>query len=78
MSWEHLYVALSRVRVRDDIRILLKLNDRTTMSYVKGLTKNRDIKNFFQGYNYPQGVQTEPILWDETRASAAAGLRTQN
>ena len=77
MSWEHLYVALSRVRIRDDIRLLLKLNDRTTMSYVKGLSKNNDIKNFFKGYNYPEGVQTEPILWNEEMASNAAELRTQ-
>lgn len=50
MSWEGLYVALSRVKFRDDIRLLLRNGDRSTMGYIKGLRKNDYIKSFFKGY----------------------------
>ena len=50
MSWEGLYVALSRVKFKDDIRLLLRNGDRSTMEYIKELRKNDYIKSFFKGY----------------------------
>ena len=39
VRWEGLYVALSRVRKKDDIRLLLRFNDRSTMDYIINLEK---------------------------------------
>ena len=40
MKWEGLYVALSQVRFRNDVRLLLKCGDRSTMDYIIHLNKN--------------------------------------
>jgi hypothetical protein len=49
-KWEGLYVALSRVKRRDHIRLLVKRNDWNTVSYVKRLKKNEYTDCFFRGY----------------------------
>ena len=43
-------MALSRVRVKDDVRLLLRNGDRSTMNYIKDLKKNDMVKSFFKGY----------------------------
>jgi len=43
MTWEGLYVALSRVKYRDHIRLAIKRNDRSTMQYISNLEKDKYI-----------------------------------
>ena len=86
MTWEGLYVALSRVKFRDDIRLLLKSGDRSTMNYIKGLKKNAYIKSFFKGYRQtplPPSYRTKQnyftgheqiMTWDPALAAADAGF----
>jgi len=50
MTWESLYVALSRVRRKDHIRLLLKHGDRSTMNYIGDMKKHPLVKSFFKGY----------------------------
>ena len=50
IKWEGLYVALSRVKFKDDIRLLLRNGDRSTMAYIEKLKKNKMVKSFFKGY----------------------------
>ena len=50
MTWESLYVALSRVRRKDHIRLLLKHGDRSTMNYIADMKKHPLVKSFFKGY----------------------------
>jgi len=50
MTWESLYVALSRVRRKDHIRLLLKHGDRSTMDYIRNMKKHPLVKSFFKGY----------------------------
>ena len=83
MKWEGLYVALSRVRFRDDVRLLLKRGDRSTMDYIVHLNKNALIKNFFNGYlpclHPVQRLggnidQLLPLIWDRDLAARDAGF----
>ena len=74
LRWESLYVALSRIRKRDDMRLLLLNGDRNTMSYISELQKDKCIQNFFEGY-VPQGKDNfSPVVWDSNRACKAAGI----
>ncbi|KAL7549421.1 hypothetical protein ACHAWF_014405, partial [Thalassiosira exigua] len=50
LKWEGLYVPLSRVRHKDNIRLLVRFDDRTTMEYIGNLKKNKFIKCYFDGY----------------------------
>ena len=43
-------MALSKVKFRDDICLLLKGGDRSTMDYIEILTKNAHVQSFFGGY----------------------------
>ena len=43
-------MALSRVKFRGDIRLLLKGGDRSTMDYIENLAKNARVQSFFDGY----------------------------
>ena len=88
LKWEGLYVALSRVRKKDDIRLLLRFNDRSTMNYIINLEKNKFIKCFFDGYktdrkilrrvnnsfNYDEYQCQEPMKWSGKKASISAGF----
>ena len=49
LKWESLYVALSRIRTRDDMCLLLRRNDRSTMGYVSELRKDEKVKCFLKG-----------------------------
>jgi len=46
MTWEGLFVALSRVEMKDHIRLAIKNNIRHNLKYIADLTKNKytDIK----------------------------------
>ena len=43
-------MALSRVRMRDHIRLLLRNRDRSTMDYISDLKKKHYTKCYFEGY----------------------------
>ena len=75
MTWEHLYVALSRIRKKDDIRLLLKLGNRSTMNYISKLNKNKAIDEFFKGYSFHNQVVA---LWDPILVATAAGFLNSN
>ncbi|KAL7526878.1 hypothetical protein ACHAXR_001689 [Thalassiosira sp. AJA248-18] len=76
IKWEGLYVALSRVKLRDHIRLLLRGGDRSTMDYISQLKKNNYTHCFFQGYKAENGNsgQYQPMYWDPLQASDAAGF----
>ena len=87
LRWEGLYVALSRVRKKDDIRLLLRFNDRSTMDYIINLEKNHFIKCFFDGYKTDNALlrsldssincdkyQCKPMKWSGKKASVSAGF----
>ena len=69
ISWEGLYVALSRVKFRDDIRLLLKDGDRSTMDYIENLTKNAHVQIFFDDYEGDM-----QMTWNKERAAESAGI----
>ena len=50
LKWEGLYVGLSRIRRRNDIRLLVRSGDKSTLSYISRLTKDKHVSNFFRGY----------------------------
>ena len=86
MTWEGLYVALSRVKLRDHIRLLLRNGDRTTMDYIGNLKKNEYTKCYFEGYTQcmgDHGVSAHPtsatqgqhlMRWNSRLASTKAGF----
>ena len=43
-------MALSRVKFKGDICLLLKGGDRSTMDYIENLAKNARVQTFFDGY----------------------------
>jgi hypothetical protein len=71
MTWEHLYVALSRIRKKNDMRLLLKLSDRSTIEYISKLQKNQKVHDFFKGYQHNTRA---PVLWNSKLAALAAGF----
>ena len=62
-------MALSRVKFRGDICLLLKGGDRSTMDYIENLAKNARVQSFFDGY-----VGNMPMTWNEERAAESAGI----
>ena len=63
-------MALSRVKFKGDIRLLLKGGDRSTMDYIENLAKNARVQTFFDGY---EGDML--MTWNEQRAVESAGIR---
>ena len=86
MTWEGLYVALSRVKFRNDIRLLLRNGDRSTFEYIFGLKRNKEIQSFFDGYKpHPLGDHLDTnhacsmqMKWDGRQAAINAGYLIQN
>ena len=72
LKWESLYVALSRIRTREDLRLLLRKKDRETMNYVSQLKKDDRVHHFFQGY--ADNENDIPVKWNARRALRAAQL----
>ena len=62
-------MALSRVKFRGDICLLLKGGDRSTMDYIENLAKNGHVKSFFDGYEGDM-----PMTWNVQRAAESAGI----
>ena len=83
LTWEGLYVALSRVRQKDDIRLLLRFEDETTLEYIGGLRKNKFVKSFFSGYeavrdhagHQQNNIDSDLLMrWNAKLASFNAGF----
>ena len=74
MSWEGLYVALSRVKYRDHIRLAIKRNDhgRHSLQYMENLRKNKYTASFFSGFK-PIGA-SQVMTWNRKAAWKAAGF----
>ena len=71
MSWEGLYVALSRVKYRDHIRLAIKRDDYDTLQYMEKLNKNKFTDWFFCGFKEcPSGHGT--MVWDRNLACEVA------
>jgi len=75
MTWEGLYVALSRVKFSDHIRLAVKNNDRSTLRYVEQLAKNKYTDWFFRGFEY---ISTgKEMNWNRSKARNAAGFKQE-
>ena len=72
---------------KDNIRLLLRFNDRSTMDYIINLEKNHFIKCFFDGYKTDNALlrsldssincdeyQCKPMKWSGKKASVSAGF----
>ena len=71
MSWEGLYVALSRVKYRDHIRLAINRDrDDLDMEYMADLKKNKYTDCFFRGFE--QSVDSEARIWNRNLAWKAA------
>ena len=77
MSYEAVYVAMTRVQRCDDIRLLLHGADdttrRTSLLYLSNLIPNPKVKAFFAGYGAHNVMHpnTEPKQWNEAMAIEA-------
>jgi len=82
MSWEGLYVALSRVKYRDHIRLAVNRDtlekEKEAMEYMVELKKNKYTDSFFRGFKPigADGVETQSqvMTWNREAAWTAAGF----
>jgi len=73
ITWEDLFVSLSRVRKGDHMRLLIKRNDWCTVSYVSDLRRNKYTDLFFGGYvDHPD--KDGSMIWDSSLARNRAKL----
>lgn len=75
MTWEGLYVALSRVKYSDHIRLAIKNDDRSTLSYIENLSKNKYTDWFFRGFEHVSSMKE--MNWNRSKAREAAGFDKQ-
>lgn len=69
------------MKFKEDIRLLLRNEDRSTIAYIKDLAKNKLVKSFFKGY-VPLDAQVQEhdhqrvglMKWDCIQASKDAGF----
>jgi len=71
-SWEQLYVVLSRIRHHDDLRLLLPLNNRNTLTYIANLEKDQSTAHYFAGFQHQ--TDNDLVYWNADAASRAAGF----
>ena len=73
MTWEGLFVSLSRVRSGDHMRLFIKRGDWSTVRYVSELRQNKYTGMFFNGYtDHPDGDGS--MIWDFSLAKKNAGF----
>ena len=73
IKWEDLYVALSRVRMGDHMRLMINGGDWNTVAYISKLRRNEYTEMFFKGYKpHPDGDGS--MIWDVQLARKNAGL----
>ena len=65
LSWSAIYVALSRIKDRNDIRFLIKkLNGQlqyNTLEYVTVLHRKKDVALYFAGFRHKNGARWKPL-----------------
>lgn len=67
-------MALSRVEMKDHIRLAIKNNVRKNMKYIADLTKNKYTDSFFCGFKQLDQNSRAPMVWDRKTAWKAAGF----
>ena len=73
IKWEDLYVALSRVRHGEHMRLLIKGGDWGTLGYLDDLKRNEYTGWFFRGYeDHPSKDGSK--VWNFEKARKGAGL----
>jgi hypothetical protein len=80
MNINALFVTLSRVRKRDDLRILL--HDDTTrkeqLKYIEKMTHDEEYFDYLSGFgNHTHQSHKHPMTWDQTRALQCMATRLQ-
>ncbi|KAL7530754.1 hypothetical protein ACHAXR_003654 [Thalassiosira sp. AJA248-18] len=65
--WEQVYVILSRIKDNNDMRLLLKMNDRHTLNYIANLEKDKYTADFFHGYSNPSSSKIS--YWNKDLAA---------
>ena len=72
LRWEQLYVILSRIPHRNEMRLLLQMGNRNTLQYISELEKDPYTTYYFAGF--PRESNSELVYWDPTLAARAAGF----
>eukprot|EP00956_Cyclotella_meneghiniana_P007994 scaffold10655_cov51-Cyclotella_meneghiniana.AAC.1 len=70
--WEQMYVLLSRITGRNDLRLLLRMGDRNFLDYISELEKDPYTVHYFAGFG--QESSTNISYWNADRAAQAAGF----
>ena len=70
--WEQLYVVLSRITKRNDLRLLLQMGNRNMIWYISDLEKDLYTTYYFAGF--PRESSNQVVHWDATLAAKAAGF----
>ena len=78
MSWEGLYVALSRVKYRDHIRLAVDRStlegEKKAMEYMVKLQKNKYTDWYFRGFKPIGADESQVMVWNRKAAWKAAGF----
>ena len=72
-NWEQIYVLLSRITGRSDLRLLLKMGNRSTLDYISELEKDPYTVHYFKGFGDSSNNST-PLRWNKAIAARAAGF----
>ena len=71
-QWEQLYTLISRITERDEMRLLLQMDNRNTLEYISDLEKDPYTAYYFAGF--PKESSTEVVHWDPILSAKAAGF----
>ena len=65
MDINSIFVALSRVKKRSDLRLLIhqNKNKRTELQYIKELTQSREYFDYLKGFRLGN-TESDPMIWD--------------
>ena len=80
MNINALFVTLSRVRKRDDLRILLHddTSRKEQLKYIEKMTHDEEYFDYLSGFgNHTHQSHKHPMTWDQTRALQCMATRLQ-
>jgi len=72
LRWEQLYVILSRITERSDLRLLLQMNNKNTLKYISNLEKDPYTTFYFAGFS--KESSNEVVHRKAALAAEAAGF----
>eukprot|EP00574_Skeletonema_japonicum_P005934 CAMPEP_0201715830 /NCGR_PEP_ID=MMETSP0593-20130828/1925_1 /ASSEMBLY_ACC=CAM_ASM_000672 /TAXON_ID=267983 /ORGANISM="Skeletonema japonicum, Strain CCMP2506" /LENGTH=276 /DNA_ID=CAMNT_0048205439 /DNA_START=459 /DNA_END=1289 /DNA_ORIENTATION=+ len=76
-KWEQVYTALSRIRAREFLTLLLYMGNRNTLSYLSRLEKDPYTASYFAGFVPTNSTRPEgECYWNREAAARAAGFIT--